>query len=239
MMILFWLFVYCFCQECTATLGHTLYSITQYSLPWKQTNAFTIQKNRHISLAVLSFCWNHDVAAYCLLCSGLSFAAMIHRQISGWHELSSRDSRSQTAYLATDCERADKRVSEQEAPRQLKGWICVCRCYLGRLERDGEPNREARWRETGGRRELRIKRIKRKAGEDGEKGKGQRMRKAGFAVPGKGYKSVHMCVSVCTCLFSLQCEGGRQIDHMDKSRRWPGCAKNQLVLPHCVVWQDA
>lgn len=47
------------------------------------------------------------------------------------------------------------------------------------------------------------------------------------------------CVIVCVCarLFSLQCENRRQIGHMDKSRRWPGCAKNQLVLPHCVVWQ--
>lgn len=50
-------------------------------------------------------------------------------------------------------------------------------------------------------------------------------------------KCVH--IYACANLFSHQSERGRQIDHMDKSRRWPGCAKNQLVLPHCAVWQYA
>lgn len=60
----------------------------------------------------LSYCWNRDFAALCLLCSGLSFAPAIHWQISGWNKLSTGDSGSQTAYLATDCETADKRVSK-------------------------------------------------------------------------------------------------------------------------------
>lgn len=41
----------------------------------------------------------------------------------------------------------------------------------------------------------------------------------------------------CAHLFSLHCEGRRQIAHMDKSRRWPGCVRNQLVLAHSVVGQ--
>lgn len=96
-------------------------------------------------------------------------------------------------------------------------------------ERDGRKRKKQDGDEGDNRRELKEK----ETSENMKKGNEKRSWYEGSGVLGKR-QSVY---DACAHLFSLHCEGRRQIAHMDKSRRWPGCVRNQLVLAHSVVGQ--
>lgn len=90
--------------------------------------------------------------------------------ISGWNKLSGGDSRSQTAYLATDCETADIRVSKERNMEATKG-LNVSIYYLSKRERWGAMG------EKQGKREIKIR-------EEGNKQ--EKEEEEGSAVSGKG-----------------------------------------------------